>query len=338
MTGPVRVLVLGVGGNVSQGILKALRLCGSKYHITAACIDASAAGLYLADAACLSPPAASSSFVEWLMATCRQHAIQVVLSGVEPVLNQLATHREAIFDHCGARVVVSSPEILAIGDDKQRTCDWLSAHGFDAPVSARADDRQAVEQLVNRFGYDLFAKPRQGKGSAGICAIRHGDELQPLIGRSDYVIQQRVGTPDTEYTAATLSDRDGGVQGVIVMRRRLQHGTSVFTEIVDQPLLHEAARRIAEALRPAGPCNMQFRMHEGRPVCFELNIRFSGTTPIRAHFGFADVNAAIDHFVLDQPMRALPHLTSGRAIRYWDEVYPPEAEYQRFIGESNSIE
>jgi len=122
------------------------------------------------------------------------------------------------------------------------------------------------------------------------------------------------------------------------MRRRLQHGTSVFTEIVDQPSLHEAARRIAETLRPVGPCNMQFRMHEGRPVCFELNIRFSGTTPIRAHFGFTDVDAAIDHFVLDQPMCALPHLTSGRAIRYWDEVYPSEAEYQRLAGEPGSAE
>jgi carbamoyl-phosphate synthase large subunit len=67
------------------------------------------------------------------------------------------------------------------------------------------------------------------------------------------------------------------------------------------------------------------RIHEGRPTCFELNVRFSGTTPIRAHLGFNEVDAALRHFVLGEPVPELPRVESGTALRFWDEVYVDDA-------------
>jgi hypothetical protein len=45
------VLVLGVGGNVSQGILKALALCTLPVRVIGACISPLSLGLYTADRA-----------------------------------------------------------------------------------------------------------------------------------------------------------------------------------------------------------------------------------------------------------------------------------------------
>ena len=38
----------------------------------------------------------------------------------------------------------------------------------------------------------------------------------------------------------------------------------------------DEAMRIAAALKPMGPCNVQMRIADGRAVCFEVNVRFSG--------------------------------------------------------------
>ena len=75
------------------------------------------------------------------------------------------------------------------------------------------------------------------------------------------------------------------------------------------------------ALRPRGPCNVQLRMTVLGPVCFEINPRFSGSAPIRAHFGYNEAEAALDHFVRGLPVQ-LPLVTEGIGLRYWNELYP----------------
>ena len=64
MNDPVNVLVLGVGGNVSQGILKALALSTVPCRVVGACVDPLSAGLYTADRAYVAPMADDPRFVD----------------------------------------------------------------------------------------------------------------------------------------------------------------------------------------------------------------------------------------------------------------------------------
>ena len=59
----------------------------------------------------------------------------------------------------------------------------------------------------------------------------------------------------------------------------------------------------------------------GVPVCFEMNIRFSRTTPIRARFGFNDVEALVREHLLSQDINHFFNVTNGYAYRYWNEIY-----------------
>jgi carbamoyl-phosphate synthase large subunit len=143
------------------------------------------------------------------------------------------------------------------------------------------------------------------------------------------VAEERLGTPDEEYTAGCFCDDAGAVCGVIVFRRELLEGTTWRAEAGLYPEVRAEAERIAAALKPRGPCNIQMRMSQGRPVCFEINVRFSGTTPIRARMGFNEVDAALRHFVLGEPVPRFPLVAEGVALRYWNEVYvAPEAVQQ----------
>src|SRR5271166_3336428 len=134
----LNVLVLGVGGNVSQGILKALAVSQLSCRVIGACVHSLSFGLYTVDQAYISPPATDSSFPDWLIDLCRTEQVHAVLSGVEPVLNVLAREAEKIYAQTGAVCIVSSIECLAIGNDKLLTAQWLRDHGFPFPKTADA--------------------------------------------------------------------------------------------------------------------------------------------------------------------------------------------------------
>jgi len=317
----LNLLVLGVGGNVSQGILKALAASSLQCNVIGGCVDARSMGLYVCDHAVVSPFATDPHFIDWLIETCRKHNVAGVLSGVEPVLNLLAEHKLDIERQTGAKLIVSPPDKLAICEDKLRTAEWLKDNGLNYPRSVDAKDESGVHRLVEECGYPLFAKPRDGKGSHGIMRIESPDDLAPVICHENYVIQEYLGDPANEFTAATFSDRDGKVRGCIVFQRQLLEGTTVSAQVVDVPEVRAEVMAISNALKPLGACNMQLRLANGRAVCFEINLRYSGTTPIRANLGFNDVEAGVRHYILGEPAYDLPHVTQGISLRFWNEIY-----------------
>lgn len=322
---PLTVLVLGVGGNVSQGILKALALSSLPVRVVGACVGPESMGLYTSDTAYISPRANAPAFVPWLIDVCRREGVRAVLSGVEPVVAAIAAERARIEAESGAVCLVSPPDVLAIGDDKLRTCQWLEAHGLNTPRYADGGDREAVRRLAAEAGYPLIAKPRAGKSAEGILILRSDLDVDYVTTRASYIVEELLGDTESEYTVGCFVDRTGAVRGSIAMRRHLHQGTTVFAQVGDYPDVRAEAERIAAALRPVASCNVQMRVHQGKPVAFEINVRFSGTTPMRARFGFNEVEAALRHYVLGEDV-TLPRVTAGIAVRYWNELYiSPEA-------------
>jgi len=318
---PITLFVLGVGGNVGQGIVKAIASSKLDCRVIGGCVSERSVGLFFCDHALVTPLASDANFVPWLIATCQEYGIQGILSGVEPVLNVLAQHQNKIERHTNAKIIVSPTEKLAISNDKRVTCEWLRDNGFRYPQFAETNDSAAIEELAACCGFPLFAKPRHGKGAKGTLTLNSSKDIALVEGRSDYIVQEYVGDLENEFTASTFTDREGCVRGCIVFRRQLLEGTTVAAEVVRDADLHAEAIAITKALKPHGPCNLQFRRAAGEPVCIEINQRFSGTTPLRAQLGFNDTELGIRHFVLGQPATDLPKVGAGVVLRYWNEVY-----------------
>ncbi len=315
---------MGVGGNVSQGVLKALALSPLPHRVIAACINATSIGLYQADVAYVSPLASSPDFLPWMLELCERERVDAILSGAEPVLEALSRDAPAIAERTGAVCVVSPPDVLEVGQDKLLTCRWLADRDLPYPRFADAEDADEVSRLVDEIGYPLLAKPRRGKGAQGVARVSSQAELDYFTGRPDYVLQEYLADPSAEFTAGAFCDSHGDVRGTLVMRRDLQEGTTIAAEVVRSPEIRAEVERIVRQLRPMGPCNVQLRVVGGRPVPFELNVRFSGTTPVRARLGFNEVDAALRHFVLGEEDVELPDVTGGVALRYWNEMYVSE--------------
>lgn len=323
----INILVLGISGNVSQGILKALRLSNLTCKIIGACVNTGTVGDLWCDGVYDIPYAVDVSFISCLIDICNKEEIDIVLTGVEENLLAMAEHINELKKSCKSIFVVSEYEKLKIGQDKLLTCQWLKENGFHYPVFALSENQESVQKLVAKKGFPLIAKPRHGKGSEGLRIINNEMELQDYVNLSDYVIQSYVGNKDSEYTVSCYLDRNGNSYKPIVLQRWLFNGTTWKANVIDNPRIEQECNAICQAFGPMGPLNIQLRLDEsGEPVPFELNVRFSGTTPMRANFGFRDVEAVLKEYILNEPISDCFSIVFGNAYRYINEAYVWSAE------------
>ena len=184
-----------------------------------------------------------------------------------------------------------------------------------------------------RVGFPLVVKPRVGARSLGLRIANDRFELDRALAEaaSPVVIQEHIPDERSEYTAGALVF-DGSCDASIVMRRELRDGNTYRAFIGPYPELNRVVRRMAEALGPHGPINFQFRVDRGRVRVFEINARFSGTTPIRALAGFNEVEMTLRKLVWDEPVKqpiiesmvVLRHLSS--TVVRPNELLAPEGE------------
>lgn len=321
MKADFKVLVTGAGSLLGQGIIRALQASSLRPTIVAVDPSPLAAGLYWVDAPYVVPPVAEDGYLRRIEEILSREMPDAVLIGTDVELSVFAEHRERLERERGTRVVVSSPEVVAIADDKWKTYQFLRANRLDCPDSCLPGDEG---ELVERVGFPLVVKPRVGARSKGVRLAHDWTELRAALASGlGLIVQQRVGTDDTEYTAGALCFEDR-YAGSIVMRRELRDGNTYRAFVDEYPELNRAVRAWTEILKPLGPVNFQFRLDEGHPKVFEINARFSGTTPLRARAGFNEVEAVVRYILWGEtgPPAAIKRMM---ILRHWSEtvVEPP---------------
>lgn len=320
--GNINVLVLGVGGNVSQGIVKAIRKSNLGCRVIGACISPNSIGLYMCDSAYIAPYARTSEFMHWLIDVCNKEKIDIVFTGVEENILEISKNIKQFNDNTKAIFKCTPYEKLIIGQDKYLTVEWLKNNGCNYPKYALSRNQVEIDILVKNVGFPLIAKPIRGKGSAGIFKINNNNELLTISNYKDYIIQEFIGSEHTEYTIGCYRDKRGKVLKPIIMHRELKYGTTFKAQIIEDDSIEAEAIKICEKFKPVGPLNIQLRKDiQNKPVCFELNVRFSGTTPMRAHFGFNDVEAMIKEYILGYEILDEFEVRKGLSYRYMNEMY-----------------
>jgi carbamoyl-phosphate synthase large subunit len=312
----VKIMVTGAGALLGQGIIRSLRTSSLGAHIIAADPSPLSAGLYWADTARLIPLANAPHYLEALQGVLKAEKPDVLIPGTDVELSIFAEARGAFESEFATHVLVSSPEVVRIADDKWLTAQFFREHGFGYVPSCLPGDE---EKLIEEVGFPLIVKPRIGARSVGYLQIGNRDELHQAISREPgLVIQKRVGAADREYTAGTLTF-DGKCDASIVMRRDLRDGNTYRAFVEPFPELNSMMAKAAELLRAYGPANFQFMLDGGEARIFEINARFSGTTPLRTLVGFNEVEMAVRRVLFGTPV-GQPAIKSGTILRHWSET------------------
>ncbi len=322
----MKVLVTGAGALLGQGILRSLQRSPLQPTIVAADPSPLAAGLYWADYSERIAMANDPNYLNSIETVIAKHRPDFVFIGTDVELLPLATQRAYLEATYHTHVVVSSPEVVRIADDKYETVKFFQKHGFAAPDSVLPGSEL---ELVRKYGFPLVVKPRIGARSIGFRIVRSESELNDAIrSTTEPVIQQCLGNDAVEYTAGSITF-DGECDAVIVMRRDLRDGNTyrAFVERSDE--LEDTVRRWAEALGAYGPANFQFRIdNDGLPKVFEINGRFSGTTPLRALAGFPEVDMVIRHLMFKEKVEQ-PKIELVTILRHWSETVVKSDELLR---------
>ena len=135
--------------------------------------------------------------------------------------------------------------------------------------------------------FPLILKPSIGSRSIGVEKIYNLEELKEKSRqRKDFIIQELIGSEADEYTCTIVKIKDK-ISEVLILRRYLRSGDTYKAEPVKSKIISKYVKDIAKSLNIYGPCNFQLRLdNNGRPKVFEINCRFSGTTPFCAQLGF----------------------------------------------------
>ena len=315
-----KILVTGAGALLGQGILRCLHFCGNKYHIITADPDYRAQGHSLGQMAYTIPFANHPDYIKEIKAIIQKESVDAVLVGTDVELPLFAAHKKEIESTLPVTIIVSSEAVIEIANDKWLTAQFLKQNAFPYPISAMTSNKVEIDFLKSNSAYPYIAKPIDGARSKGIVIVNNDADLDEICSyENNLVVQELLSEEEGEYTTGCMVI-DGKCKAVVSLRRDLRDGNTYRAYRDGSEIYDEKIKAIAEALGADGPVNFQYRIKNGEPVIFEINGRFSGTTPLRHMFGFNEVDALLDHIFEIKEM-VQPELKQGTVLRTFSDLF-----------------
>ena len=320
------ILVTGAGALLGQGILRLLQIADFPKNIFTADPDPRSTGHWLGDYALTIPKVSEPNFMDAIIEIVIKHKIDAILIGTDVELPIFSKHKDRFLQKYNCKVLVSSQEVIEIANDKFLTADFLKKNNFSYPFSVMANDMEKLLEIEQKLGFPLFAKPFDGARSLGIKKIHNHDELIELYDpNSNLVVQQFLSEAEGEYTSG-CTVVNGVCRAIVTLKRDLRDGNTYRTYRDEKTSKYDQyIIPIAEKLNPDGAVNFQFRIFDGKPVIFEINGRFSGTTPLRHFYGYNEVEALLKFYLFDKEIQK-PELKKGVVFRTWSDLFIEESE------------
>jgi carbamoyl-phosphate synthase large subunit len=349
-----RVLVTGVtGGGVGFGVLEALIKAG--YQVYATDITPYSVGLLKARKGFVVPLASEASYLKTIRTICRKNKIRIIVPGSESELFHLS-EKSAELEEEGLLLIANDRRLIATCRDKWKMFKMFRDNGIPCPDSGLPE---MYDDFRARHGFPILLKQRTGSGSRNLLIAKNHEDYLFCSAKLNnehlpFLLQEYIGKESEEYTVGVVCRKDGSVLGSITVHRILE-GLSVLARtnigdrtvkvstgisqgtIEDNKLIQRQCESYAVKLGVTGPANFQGRLIDGLFTVFELNPRFSGTTPFRASVGFNDVDMVIRDRLNQSVMK--PRFRSGIvALRILENVLVPLERIRKLSVVRESVE
>ena len=221
------------------------------------------------------PRCTDPGFIPALLDLCKKNTLGLIVPTIDPELDPFSEHRHA-FAAIGTKVVIPSPEVVALARDKWALVKRLEAANIPTPRTVLLNEYRLDPSLIPS---PVIAKPRGGSASVGIVRPRSQDELANLPA-DDYIVQE--AWRGSEFTVNMYADCQGKLRCAIPHERLEVRSGEVSKAITRRmPALEDAALSLARLLRPVGSICFQAIVKPSGEFCiFEINARFGGGFPL----------------------------------------------------------
>ena len=322
----IKVLVTGAGSGVGQSIMKALKISKLPIKIISADICELNAGLFRADKSLIVPRVENKKTLSWYIKNLKKLEIDVLMIGSEYDLIFFSKNKKTIEKKTNCKVCVTDIETVKISEDKFLTQKFLKAKKLPYLKTFIPKNLNEAIKIGKKLGLPFYLKSRFGTSARNVYLIKKNYELKSFFQLvKKPILQEYAGyfgskSIDNEYTCSFFTTIDNRFIGPFIAKRKLLFGTSWITEVKNFSKISPLIIKIANKLKNYGSMNIQLRVGKKGPIPFEFNARFSGTTSIRAHFGFNEPEMYLLNYFLNKKIKS-PKIKKGMSLRYVEEIF-----------------
>jgi len=320
-----KILVTGCGSLLGQGITKTI-LSIKNYEIFGTDYVNDSAGLYWVKKYYILPDILKNnvSINSWylkILKIIKRHKINYLIPGLDfelPILNKIKLKLEK---NTNCKIIISDKKIIDICRDKWKTSEFLRVNKFLYPNSCLPKN---LKIFLQKNKFPLIVKPRVSSTSRNIFLVKNKKELKKALKKCNRpIIQQYLFKKDSEYTCGVIFEPKKNIcLSSIVLKRSLKNGNTIQASLEKNKknkLIENFIVKIAKKLKPFGPLNFQLFLTKKGPIIFEINPRFSGTTPLRNIFGVNEIQIFLNSLENKKPNKI--KLKQGIIYRYLSEHF-----------------
>jgi carbamoyl-phosphate synthase large subunit len=275
----LNILFTCIGRRVS--LLKCFRAAAKQIRINAAFMGTDVSrlspALQLCDKAFIVKPTQHRDYIKDILKIVSENRIDLLVPTVDLDLKLLAQNKQK-FANLGCYVLISSPEVVEICQDKRKTFRFLRENGFDTPLTMSVQTAMAAKNLK----FPCFLKPWDGYAGRGNAVVNNRRDLKLYSKKvPNCIVQEFIA--GTEYTCDVFVDFELKARCVVPRKRIEVRGGEVSKgQVVKNPRIMKRAASVVELLG-AGPgvITLQLFLDKKRKIKFiELNPRFGGGVPL----------------------------------------------------------
>jgi carbamoyl-phosphate synthase large subunit len=321
-----RILVSGAGSLLGQGIIKTIKSCRDKYEIYATDYLQDSLGLYWAKKGYIMPDILKfrKNETKWLSKIIRiikKHKINYVIPALDFELPFFSKYKNIIEKKSKCIIVVSNIEIINIFRDKWLTFKYLKNNDFLYPKTTLPSE---LKYFLKKNKFPLIVKPRTGSTSKNVFLVKNRIELKNALKNcKNPLIQEYLYNNNNEYTCGVIfNNKKNSCLSSIVLNRKLKNGNTIIASLTKGKKYNKIDKfitSVARKIKPFGPLNFQLCLTTKGPIIFEINPRFSGTTPLRNLFGVNEIEVLLNSLEEKEISKLI--CKPGIIYRYYNDFY-----------------
>lgn len=321
-----KILVSGAGSLLGQGIIKTIKSSAKKYEIYGADYIKDSVGLYWVKKGYLLPDILKSkqNEVKWLSKIkeiIKKNKINFVIPGLDFELPLFSKYKQTIEKENKCTVVISDFKTIKIFRDKWLTSEYLKNNNFLYPYSVLP---RQLKNFLKKNKFPIIIKPRNGSTSKNVFLVKNKKELKEALKKcSNPLIQEYLYKNNNEYTCGVIfNSKENTCLSSIVLNRQLKNGNTIKATLKKDKKYKEIDKfiiSVTKKIKPFGPLNFQLCLTKKGPIIFEINPRFSGTTPLRNLFGVNEIQIFLNS--LENKKKNKIRLKSGIIYRFYNDFY-----------------
>ena len=278
------ILFTCIGRRVS--LLNSFRRAGRQLKIDLSLFGTDAtelsSALQLCDKGFPVRPITHANYIKQLLSIVRTNNVKLLIPTVDLDLKLLAQNKLK-FAAAGCCVLVSTPDVVDICQDKRKTFRFLLKNGFDTPLTMSPRATLSKKKL----NWPCFLKPWDGYASRGNAIVNNREELLFFAKIVPNCIVQEF-IKGTEHTCDVYVDFNMEVRCVVPRKRiEVRAGEVSKGQVVKHLRIMREAARLVKALG-AGPGVITLQLFltgDGKIKVVEINPRFGGGVPLSIKAG-----------------------------------------------------